>query len=104
MIIDKFVKIRVNNFTLKYYESLGYYSKTGEEIEISIEHLKIQSNIKINVKCDVCVNEKMLSYDKYNKNVKNGGYYACCGKCSKDKKENTLLNKYGEKNYNNRYR
>jgi len=53
------------------------------------------SNIKIDVKCDVCGYEKKLSFRSYNKNINNGGYYSCSPKCCKSKTIKTMNSKYG---------
>jgi len=98
MIIDKEIKIRLNSHNIKYYRNLGYNKNPLDYIIIPIEHLSRGSNYKLNVKCDICGSEKLLIYNKYLKNVENGGYYSCSNKCSVLKYENHCINKYGVKN------
>jgi len=96
MILTKTVKVKVIGKTTKYYKDLGYNVKPLDIIEISIEHLSKRSRIKILVKCDVCGIEKELSKQKYTKNIKSYGYYACSQKCSVNKCQKTFLKNYGE--------
>jgi hypothetical protein len=94
MIITKIVKISCYGTN---YSKLGYEKKDGF-YNVKIEDLPKNSHKKIKVKCDICGNEKELSYRKYNKNISNGGYYSCSQKCSKDKKINTFNKNYGVDN------
>jgi hypothetical protein len=57
-----------------------------------INALSKGSNKKIKVKCDVCGNEKMLSYRKYTKNIENGDFYGCSVKCSYSKNKSGNIN------------
>jgi hypothetical protein len=95
MILDETIKIRWFNRIIRYYTNLGYdFTKLGDEFEVKIEDLSKSSNVKINVKCDVCGNEKLLIYNKYIKNINNGGYYACSNKCAINKNTQTNLKLY----------
>lgn len=95
MIIDKEIEIVLNSQNIKHYRDLGWDCKPNDKIIIPIEHLSKGSNYKINVRCDICTNEKLLIYNKYLKNVNNGGYYTCSNKCAVVKYKNNCLNKYG---------
>jgi len=102
MILDKFVNITIHPTTVLKYRNLGYICNVKDIIEIPIEILSLNSHIEINIKCDICGNEKKLSFSKYNKNINNGDYYACSKICSSKKSKETCLEKYGDENYNNR--
>jgi len=95
MILSKKINIRIIPRILKYYQNIGYVVKVGEIITIDIVDLSKGSNIKIDVKCDVCGKEKKLSYQKYNKSLKTYDFYSCSQKCSVDKCKMTF-----NKNYN----
>ncbi len=97
MILDDKVKLSIGSKCVKYYTSKGYNCKFKDIIEVKVEDLLIYSTVIILVKCDVdgCGNIKELSYSKYNKNINNGGYYACSRKCSHAKIIKTNIENYG---------
>jgi hypothetical protein len=99
MILTKEVKIKLNAQNIKHYRDLGYICNPHDEILIKVEHLSNGSNYKVKVKCDKCENIKELIYNKYIKNISNGGYYSCSNKCSVEKSEEKCLEKYGKKSY-----
>jgi hypothetical protein len=98
MIIDKYIKIKLNSQNIKYYINLGYIAKVGQEVSVLIRDLSNGSNYKIKVKCDICSNIKDLTYHKYIKNITNGGFYSCSNKCSMIKYKNKMLETYGVEN------
>ena len=97
MIIDNQVDIRIGNKEqIEYYSKLGYQPDWKKIITVKVTHLMLKSNVKLNVRCDVCGVEKTLIYSKYTKNTKNlTDNYCCSNKCSMTKQENTCLEKYG---------
>ena len=96
MILDKEVELVMTGKLIKYYQKLGYYIiKNKQKILIKVEHLTLSSRAKINVKCDICGHKKKLSYDKYNKNIKNTGIYCCSNSCASVKNKQTNLKRYG---------
>ncbi len=95
MILDICIEMKVNNRHKKYYIDKGYNIKKDNLVTIKIEDLLKNSNVKINVKCDVCENIKKLSYHKYNKNIKYYNYYSCSNKCAVEKNKKTFYEKYG---------
>jgi hypothetical protein len=97
MILNEFVKIKLNGKTKKYYEERGYLF-INNETNVKIEDLSINSNVIINCKCDICCKEKKIKYQKYIKNISNMNIYTCSSKCSTIKKQNTLLKNYGVDN------
>ena len=75
MIIDEFIKIKINPSNYKRYIRLGYiYNKMGEEIEIKVSDLSNGSHVKINVKCSLCNNIKSVVYSNYINHKKHDGY------------------------------
>ena len=99
MIIQEQVEVRIcNKEQIEYYSKLGYQPEWKKVILIIIEHLMVNSNIKIDVICDICGTDKKLNYSKYTKNTKNlTTDYCCSNKCAMTKQENTCLEKYGFK-------
>jgi len=98
MILDKTIKVKIVGKTQKYYKEKNYNCNVNDIIDIKIEDLSKGSHYKINVKCDICNNEKMLSYKNYLKNIKKHNIYACSEKCAQFKNKKTNLKKYGSEN------
>ena len=102
MIIDRMIEISVKSSrTIFKLKEIGIISKIGDLIIIPIEKLWMASNIKVNVKCDICENIKYINFSMYNKNIKKYNIYTCSNKCSAFKNKKTCLEKYGDENYNN---
>ena len=82
-LITKSVKIKWNGFTKQYYEKLGYkYTKIGDEFEVRVEDLQLNSTIKVQCICDGC--GEVLppwKYQNYNRSVKEDGK-TYCNKCA----------------------
>lgn len=103
MLINKTVMVRWNGFTRKYYESRGYkWTKQNDLFECSIEDLQVNSTVKVEVKCDYCVDgvafKEYRSYLKERELVQKD----CCKnrKCMVNKSEEVNIVKYGVKNIN----
>lgn len=99
MILDTFVQVKIYNRNVKYYRELGYEVQSMS-VDVKIKDLPTESNLKINVKCDVCGSEKVLRYQKYNKNVSKYNLYTCNSSCAQIKNRMTLKNLYGSENFN----
>ena len=97
MILTKELYVKISNNQIKYYKSKGYDVKGGNEIiKIDINDLPNNSGQKIDVKCDICNNEKTITMNRYYLNTKNRtSIYTCSRKCAEDKNKETLLLKYG---------
>jgi len=89
MILTKELKIKVNNKNKKHFTDLGY-DTSKKEILIKTEDLMKGSYYKIDVKCDICGEERRIPYAKYLKNYNNYNIYTCL-KCSRNYK-NTKTN------------
>ncbi len=83
---------------IKHYISLGYTKDDNGEMEIDIKDLPLNSSVKVEVKCDICGNEKFLNYSKYNKNISKYNIYSCSHKCAQFKNKLTNIEKYGVDN------
>lgn len=101
MILDKTIITTISHMNIEYYKSIGYVDiKCNQKIEILISDLPVESNLKINVKCDVCDNVKLLAYQKYNKNIRKYNIYTCNTSCAQFKNKLTLKELYGSENFN----
>ena len=95
MIIDKYVKIKLNSKNKNRLINLGYIGKINDTIEILVEHLSKYSQCKINVKCDICGKCKTILFSNYTKQTNNNTNDYYCSDCKKIKTKNTCLEKYG---------
>lgn len=101
MIIDNNIDVIVNVRNIsKLRSSLENENiKIGQMINIPISLLSDGSHQIIKVECDICKNKKEIMYQKYIKNIKNGGMYCCSSKCAQLKVRNTSFEKFGAEHY-----
>ena len=100
MILNNFVKLKINPRNVIRLKGLGYVGNIGNDIDVKIEHLTRWCRSKIDVKCDICGSEKTINYCDYIGGIENSGFY-CCIKCKNIKSKKTNLEKYGNEKYNN---
>ena len=116
-ILTKEVEVKVNSYTIKYYESLGYeipmrkaskstFRHTGKELAydlnstfmVKVEDLQRRSNVKIDATCDSCgeiVNN--VIYEHYCESIEKFGNYVCY-KCQTIHRKESCLKSYGVDN------
>ncbi|MDY0270831.1 DUF7487 domain-containing protein [Trichloromonas sp.] len=99
MLTDKIIKVKVSKKNISHFKNLGIDCNLKDIIDIDPINLNEGSHILVNVKCDVCGSEKQLMFQKYIKNIKNGGIYCCSSKCAQQKVKNTSINKFGTEYY-----
>lgn len=99
MIISDKIKIKISRKTITYFNKLGYDIKIDDIIYVNPIELPKGSHIKIKVRCDMCGKEKEIMYQKYIKNINNGGIYTCSSKCAQFKVNQTSLEKFGAMYY-----
>ena len=80
--------------TIQKYRDLGYVCRVGKPVEINVNDLSLNSHHLITAVCDVCGQEKELSYYAYMKNWAKYEYYSC-NNCKQDKIETTNKRLYG---------
>jgi hypothetical protein len=97
MILTKHVKIRITGNVCDYYKKNNIDVKFNEYNILPVNLLNPQSHIIIDAKCDVCDKEVKIQYRRYNQSINKGGYYTCSSACSKNKREKTFIDKYGDK-------
>ena len=103
MLLDSIIIINVKSSrTISMLNKLEICTKIGDLIKLPIDKLWKKSNIKVNVKCNICEFEKVINFSMYNKNISKYGVYCCSNKCSSFKNKKTSLERYGDENYNNR--
>ena len=68
MILDKKLNVKIAKYNIEHY--INFFDvKLGDIIEIDTElHLQSESNKKINVKCDLCEEQRYIKYQSYRKN------------------------------------
>lgn len=99
MILNKNIEIKINKKNINHIKSKGYDVKLKDIANINIKDLNHGSHIKINVRCDICSNEKEIMFQKYIKNINNGNFYACSSKCAQNKVKKTSISKFGDEYY-----
>lgn len=101
MIVNEFIKIKINPNSRLYFNSIGYKCSNFEFIEIKTLDLPKSSNIKIDVKCDICNIQNSINFYLYLKNTKDNTIIYTCKKCCSFKVKKTKLERYGNENYQN---
>jgi len=94
MILDKTVSIKLTSILINKY---NYNGESGDIIDINVSKLPKNSTKLLNVKCDICGNERLLEYRLYMKNYNKYNLYTCYG-CSRIKYKKTSLKNYGVEN------
>lgn len=100
MILTEKVNIFISNKIIGYYRKLGYSIIPNSVNCINTVDLMKNSSARIDVRCDICGNEKNISYQKYNKNVRKYNIYTCNSSCAMFKNRLTLKEIYGQENFN----
>ena len=95
MLIDKNISVKVSATNYKWYINKGYgpFNK-NDIINIKIEDLSFGAGVKVNVKCDICGNERSMRNSDYNNNLKKQGLYVCFN-CKEEKSKITNMSRYG---------
>ncbi len=95
MLLTKDINIRISGNVKDYYIKNNIPVEFNKEINIPIEILNPNSHLIVDAKCDVCDKQVKIQYRRYNQSIGRGGYYTCSSKCSKNKREQTFIEKYG---------
>ena len=101
MILDKNLEVKIAKYNIAHYIKF-FDVNLGDIIEIDTElHLQKESNKKINVKCDLCEEQRYIKYQAYTKNKERNEKFTIytCDKCSHIKSKDTSINKYGVEYY-----
>lgn len=85
------IRIRANNFNIHHFNSIGYYPKMNEYIEIFVYELPVGSGTKIEVQCNYCEVIFKKAYRRYLETKED----VCCSSCKKEKMMKVSLEKYG---------
>jgi hypothetical protein len=99
MIVEKYKEVKITKRNIKHFKSKNYDIQLGMIIKVKTEDLTPGSHLLVEVKCDVCGQKKSIMFQKYIKNINNGGFYSCSTKCAQDKVKKTSLNKHGKAHY-----
>ena len=99
MIINEKIEIKISRKNIEHFKSKGFEVALKDLILINSGDLNYGSHRFVKVKCDICGNEKEIMFQKYIKNIRNGGFYACSSKCAQDKVKKTSLKNFGSEYY-----
>jgi very-short-patch-repair endonuclease len=117
MLLTKEVEVKVNTYTIKYYESLGYkiplrkaskstFQHTGKEFcydlnntfMVKVDDLQKRSNVKVDAICDCCGETIYgLIYEHYCESMEMFGEYVCY-KCKTVHYKKSCMQTYGVDN------
>ena len=102
MLISKEAEVRWHYTNKDHYVSNGYnFTKMNDKFMVKIFHLTKGSSAIVEILCDYCKTTKVQKpYEKYiNQNINSIIHKDCCGnpKCQKEKREESMIYKYGEK-------
>jgi len=94
--VNEFVTIKIENEYLKRkYKKIDVSIDIGDEIKIRTNTLTKGSHVMVECYCDVCGKMKEMMYKTYYKLTNKGDKKYYCHKCSKIKKDKTMLDLYG---------
>lgn len=97
MILDNKVKIKITRRNIDYFKQFYEKINLKDIIEIDTSQLQKNSNIKINVECDLCDIKRFIKYQAYSKNINSCLKYPIytCDKCSHVKLKDYNKTHYG---------
>jgi hypothetical protein len=99
MIITENVNLKMNSKTISHYIKMGYNAEVNKLCEIKVEDLTHGCKSEISAKCDICGNNKNVTYKEYCRNTKNYNIFCCCNTCATIKNKKTSLEKFGVEHY-----
>lgn len=100
MLLTKSINIKMNRGNIGYYNNvMDKKFKVGDLVEIPIDKIPKSMYVKVDVKCDICYTENIVTYRNYNDCLKYGFY--TCNSCKHIKRKMTNLEKWGFENFNN---
>jgi len=95
VLLSKEVIITADWSSVKRYEDLGYGKmRQGDKFMVDVNHLKANSTVMVDVRCDYCGLELKRKYSEYTRNTKIQGKFSCL-KCTNNKYKETCILKYG---------
>jgi hypothetical protein len=101
MILDLKLQTKITKKNIDWYLNFYKNIKLGDVIEIDPQNLQKNSNTKINVKCDLCDEERFIKFQAYTKNINRCEKYPIytCDKCSHIKLKEFNMKNYGVEYY-----
>lgn len=98
MLLTTSIPVVWNKYNRKKYENKGYvFTNYGDTFMLNVSDLTKGCDKRVDVKCDVCGNVRNILWHKYLKQH-DDIFGDTCIKCCIDKKESTMLQKWGVKN------
>ena len=96
MILEKEVKMVINQYNIDYYKKvLNIGLSIGERIMVPIELLPPTSGVKITTICEYCGKHIQKQYRRYIESKNKGKI--CCGACKEQKILENCINKYEQR-------
>lgn len=97
-ILTKEVMITINGWNIDHFKQLNYKNlKVNQMYIIPVEHLMLNSSVKVDCKCSLCGNIKNMNFQKYTTNFNRNQFYGCVS-CNNISYKITMINKYGVDN------
>lgn len=94
MIIEKEVRMVINQFNINYYqEKLKEELQIGQRIMIPVDILPSTSGVYVTVQCEYCGRQYKQHYRRILTSIKSGGI--CCKDCRRIKVLDNCIKKYG---------
>lgn len=95
LIPGQYAKMRWHSRNKIYYMERGYkFTKMGDEFDVKVEDLPLESHTYVKVQCDFCGNVINVKYQNYNhRGTKTDGY--ACTKCKHKKIRKVFNEVYG---------
>src|ERR1035437_9620117 len=94
MLITKNAEVKIISKNIERFSNLGYNVNYKDIIIIDINDLEANSHYKVKVKCDICEEEKIISYREHLSQRKKHNFDTCT-KCKNIKSKKTNLERYG---------
>lgn len=100
MIFSEFIKIKITNKNIKYYNKKGINCNINDLIDYPVSKLPLGSHNTIDVICDYCGKKYNIKYNNFNIKTKNNILPSCCDNvnCIKQKRSLIIQKKYGVEN------
>ncbi len=84
MVLNDFIVMKITKKNIGHYSLFYEGIKCKDIIKVSPENLQQNSNVFVDVKCDICGTERTLKYQAYTKNIRSCPEHPIytCDKCS----------------------
>jgi len=97
MIKNKFINVKISKKNIEHFKCYYKYIKLSDIIQIDPNNLQKNSNVRVDVSCDICGVDRNIKYQSYSKNINSCPEYPIytCDKCSHVKIKEFNKKKWG---------